>query len=225
MFFSFLCFTSCDILSLFRAKRPRHTEPAQKRRRTTSRKQISVYIIANQNIRIHKPSPPRIIIAKQGMRRIDNSMHRKSRRLLKNIVILSIENPQSHTDNARKYGAQKIADTLRTRMLGKSPVCHNSVVGKKAKCWEAANSASSGAKSKFPGKKKSFQPMLFARLARRTREHQPERIACLGIESSGSRTHDRLLRRDAHRFPFRELHCPVMPDFPAFPADFYVADC
>ena len=41
-------------------------------------------------------------------------------------------------------------------MLGKSPVCHNSVVGKKAKCWEAANSASSGAKSKFPGKKKIF---------------------------------------------------------------------
>lgn len=33
-----------------------------------------------------------------------------------------------------------------------------------------------------------------------------------------------LLRRDAHRFPFRELHCPVMPDFPAFPADFYVFD-
>ena len=49
--------------------------------------------------------------------------------------------------------AQKIADTLRTRMLGKSPVCQNSVVGKKAKCWKAANSAGSGAKSKFPGKK------------------------------------------------------------------------
>ena len=32
-------------------------------------------------------------IAKQGMRRVDNSMHRKSRRLLKNIVILSIANP------------------------------------------------------------------------------------------------------------------------------------
>ena len=96
---------------------------------------------------------------------------------------------------SKKRMAQKIADTLRTRMLGKSPVCHNSVVGKKAKCWEAANSASSGAKSKFPGKKKSFQPMLFARLARRTREHQPERIACLGIESSGIRTHGRLLRR------------------------------
>ena len=94
-------------------------------------------------------------IRKQGMRRVDNSMHRKSRRLLKNIVILSIENPQSHTDNARKYGAQKIADTLCTRMLGKSPVCQNSGVGKKAKCWEAANNASSGAKSGFPieGKK------------------------------------------------------------------------
>ena len=46
--------------------------------------------------------------------------------------------------NAR---TQKIAGTPCTRMLGKSPVCHNSVVGKKAKCWEAANS---GAKSRFP---------------------------------------------------------------------------
>ena len=54
---------------------------------------------------------------------------------------------------SKKRMAQKIADTLRTRMLGKSPVCHNSVVGKKAKCWKAANSAGSGAKSKFPGKK------------------------------------------------------------------------
>ena len=144
-------------------------------------------------------------------------MHRKSRRLLKNIVILSIENPQSHTDNARKYGAQKIADTLRTRMLGKSPVCQNSVVGKKAKCWEAANSASSGAKSKFPGKKKSFQPMLFARLARRTREHQPERIACLGIESIGSQTHDRLLRRAKKRSPLSASECLQMPKYQRFP--------
>ena len=151
------------------------------------------------------------------MRRIDNSMHRKSRRLLKNIVILSIENPQSHTDNSRKCGAQKIADTLRTRMLGKSLVCQNSVVGKKAKCWEAANSASSGAKSKFPGKKKSFQPMLFARLARRTREHQPERIACLGIESSGSRTHDLLLRRAKKRSPLSASECLQMPKYQRFP--------
>ena len=43
-------------------------------------------------------------------------------------------------------------------------------------------------------------------------------------DPSGSRTHGLPLRRDAHRFPFRELHCPVMPDFPAFPADFYVFD-
>ena len=204
MFFSFLCFTSCDILSLFRAKRPRHTEPAQKRRRTTSHKQISVYIIANQNIRIHKPSPPRIIIAKQGMRRIDNSMHRKSSRLLKNIVILSIENPQSHTDNARKYGAQKIADTLCTRMLGKSPVCQNSGVGKKGEMLESCQQRQQRGKKQISNRrqKNSFQPMLFARLARRTREHQPERIACLGIEPSGSRTHDRLLRSGVVHLPF-----------------------
>ena len=92
------------------------------------------------------------------MRGVDNSMHRKSRRLLKNIVILSIENPQSHTDNARKYGAQKIADTLCTRMLGKSPVCQNSGVGKKAKCWKAANNASSSAKHRFPIEGKKFFP-------------------------------------------------------------------
>lgn len=98
---------------------------------------ISVYIIANQNIRIHKPSPPRIIIAKQGMRSVDNSMHRKSRRLLKNIVILPVENPSHHADNAKKCGAQKIADTLCTRMLGKSPVCQNSGVGKKGEMLES----------------------------------------------------------------------------------------
>ena len=98
------------------------------------------------------------------------------------------------------------------------------------RCWqkgemlESCQQRRQRRKKQISGQKKSFQPMLFARLARRTREHQPERIACLGIESSGSRTHGRLLRRDAHRFPFRELHCPVMPDFPAFPADFYVFD-
>ena len=102
-------------------------------------------------------------------------------------------------------------------MLGKSLVCQNSVVGKKAKCWEAANSASSGAKIKFPGKKKSFQPMLFARLARRTREHQPERIACLGIESSGSRTHDLLLRRAKKRSPLSASECLQMPKYQRFP--------
>ena len=127
---------------------------------------------------------------------VDNSMHRKSRRLLKNIVILSIENPQSHTDNARKYGAQKIADTLCTRMLGKSPVCQNSGVGKKGEMLESCQQRQQRGKKQISNRrqKNSFQPMLFARLPTRTREHQPERIACLGIESSGSRTHDLLLR-------------------------------
>ena len=71
------------------------------------------------------------------MRRVDNSMHRKSRRLLKNIVILPVENSSHHTDNAKKCGAQKIADTLCTRMLGKSPVCQNSGVGKKGEMLES----------------------------------------------------------------------------------------
>ena len=187
---------------------------------------ISVYIIANQNIRIHKPSPPRIIIAKQGMRRIDNSMHRKSRQLLKSIVILSIENPQSHTDNARKYGAQKIADTLRTRMLGKSPVCQNSGVGKKGEMSESCQQRQQWSKTSISNRK---QKILSSRCSLRVCQHahtsiNQKKIVYLGNESSGSRTHDLLLRRDAHRFPFRELHCPVMPDFPAFPADFYVFD-
>ena len=164
-------------------------------------------------------------IAKQGMRRVDNSIHRKSRRLLKNIVILPVENPSHHTDNAKKCGAQKIADTLRTRMLGKSPVCQNSGVGKKAKCWKTAINASSGAKHRFPIEGKKFFPADVLRAFANTHARTSTRkIYLFGNEPSGSRTHDRLLRRDAHRFPFRELHCPVMPDFPAFPADFYVFD-
>lgn len=158
---------------------------------------ISVYIIANQNIRIHKPSPPRIIIAKQGMGRVDNSMHRKSRRLLKNIVIFPVENPSHHTDNAKKCGAQKIADTLRTRMLGKSPVCQNSGVGKKGEMLESCQQRQQRGKKQISNRrqKNSFQPMSFARLPTRTHEHQPEKIVYLGNEPSGSRTHDRLLRR------------------------------
>ena len=143
-------------------------------------------------------------IAKQGMRRVDNSMHRKSRRLLKNIVILPVENPSHHADNAKKCGAQKIADTLRTRMLGKSPVCQNSGVGKKGEMLESCQHHQQRGKKQISNRrqKNSFQPMFFARLARRTREHQPERIACLGIESSGSRTHDLLLRSGVVHLPF-----------------------
>ena len=65
--------------------------------------------------------------------------------------------------------------------------------------------------------KKSFQPMLFARLARRTREHQPERITCLGIEPSGSRTHDLLLRRAKKRSPLSVSECLQMPKYQRFP--------
>jgi len=153
-------------------------------------------------------------IAKQGMRRVDNSMHRKSRRLLKNIVILSIENPQSHTDNARKYGVQKIADTLCTRMLGKSPVCQNSGVGKKGEMLESCQQRQQRGKKQISNRrqKNSFQLMSFVRLPTRTREHQPERIACLGIESSGSRTHDRLLRKTHSPLPIVSLGVPRNAD-------------
>ena len=126
-------------------------------------------------------------IAKQGMRRIDNSMHRKSRRLLKNIVILSIENPQSHTDNSRKYGAQKIADTLCTRMLGKSPVCQNSGVGKKGEMLGSCQQRQQRRKKQISNRrqKNSFQPMFFARLPTRTRERQPERFIYLVMSPVG----------------------------------------
>ena len=103
---------------------------------------------------------------------------------------------------SKKRRAQKIAGTLRTRMLGKSPVCQNSGVGKKGEMLESCQQCQQRGKKQISGQKKSFQPMLFARLARRTREHQPERIACLGIESSGSRTHDLLLRSGVVHLPF-----------------------
>ena len=119
---------------------------------------------------------------KQGMRRVNNSMHRKSRRLLRSIVILSIENPSNHTDNAKKCGAQKIADTLRTRMLGKSPVCQNSGVGKKGEMLENCQQRQQQSKKQISNRrqKNSFRPMLFARLPTRTHEHQPEKIVYLG---------------------------------------------
>lgn len=112
---------------------------------------------------------------------------------------------------------QKIADTLRTRMLGKSPVCQNRGVGKKSEMLESCQQRQQRRKKQISGQKKSFQPMLFARLARRTREHQPERIACLGIESSGSRTHDLLLRRAKKRSPLSASECLQMPKYQRFP--------
>ena len=69
-------------------------------------------------------------IRKQGMRRVDNSMHRKSSRLLKNIVILSIENPQSHTDNVKKtQGAENCwhAVHANVRQIARLP---------EQRCWQ-----------------------------------------------------------------------------------------
>ena len=96
---------------------------------------------------------------------------------------------------------------------------------KKAKCRKAANSASSGAKRRFPIESKKFFPADVLCAFANTHARASTRKNCLyGNEPGGNRTHDLLLRRDAHRFPSRELHCPVMPDFPGFPADFYVFD-
>lgn len=93
------------------------------------------------------------------------------------------------------------------------------------RCWQKGEMLESCQQRQQRGKKQisnrrqknSFQPMFFARLARRTREHQPERIACLGIESSGSRTHDLLLRRAKKRSPLSASECLQMPKYQRFP--------
>ena len=143
-------------------------------------------------------------IRKQGMRGVDNSMHRKSRRLLKNIVILSIENPQSHTDNARKYRAQKIADTLCTRMLGKSPVCQNIGVGKKGEMLESCQHHQQRGKKQISNRRqKKFFPADALRTFGKTHARTSTRkIYLFGNEPSGSRTHDRLLRSGVVHLPF-----------------------
>ena len=104
-------------------------------------------------------------------------------------------------------------------MIGKSPVCQNSGVGKKGEMLESCQQRQQRGKKQISNRrqKNSFQPMLFARLPTRTHEHQPERIVCLGIESSGSRTHDRLLRRAKKRSPLSASECLQMPKYQRFP--------
>ena len=87
-----------------------------------------------------------------------------------------------HTDNVKKCGVQKIAVTLRTRMLGKSPGCQNSGVGKKGEMLENCQQRQQQIKKQISNRrqKNSFRPMLFARLPTRTHEHQPEKIVYLG---------------------------------------------
>ena len=145
-------------------------------------------------------------------------MHRKSRRLLKNIVILSVENPSNHTDNAKKCGAQKIADTLRTRMLGKSPVCQNSGVGKKGEMLENCHQRQQRSKTQISNRR---QKILSGRCSSRVCQHAQERKArknrqC-NNEPSGSRTHDRLLRRAKKRSPLSASECLQMPKYQRFP--------
>ena len=132
---------------------------------------------------------------------------------------MSVENPSNHTDNAKKCGAQKIADTLRTRMLGKSPVCQNSGVGKKAKCWKAANSASSGAKSKFPieGKK-----ILSSRCSSRVCQHARENISqkellVWGLSPMGVEPTTYCLGERKKRSPLSASECLQMPKYQRFP--------
>ncbi len=104
-------------------------------------------------------------------------------------------------------------------VLGKSPVCQNSGVGKKGEMLESCQQRQQRGKKQISNRrqKNSFQPMLFARLPTRTHEHQPERIVCLGIESSGSRTHDRLLRRAKKCSPLSASECLQMPKYQRFP--------
>ena len=104
-------------------------------------------------------------------------------------------------------------------VLGKSPVCQNSGVGKKGEMLENCHQRQQRSKKQISNRrqKNSFQPMFFARLPTRTREHQPERIACLGIESSGSRTHDLLLRRAKKRSLSSASECLHIPKFQRFP--------
>mgnify|MGYP007050377253 CR=1 FL=1 len=68
-------------------------------------------------------------------------------------------------------------------MLGKSPVCQNSGVGKKGEMLESCQQRQQRGKKQISNRrqKNSFQPMLFARLPTRTQERQPERIVHCGL--------------------------------------------
>ena len=101
-------------------------------------------------------------------------------------------------------------------VLGKSPVCQNSGVGKKAKCWEAANSASSGAKSKFPGKK-NLSSRCSSRVWQDARENISQKellvwgLSPVGVEPTtyclGGRKTVRLC------VPSSALECLILLDF------------
>jgi len=70
-------------------------------------------------------------------------------------------------------------------MLGKSPVCQNSGVGKKGEMLGSCQQRQQRRKKQISGQKKSFQLMSFARLPTRTRERQPERFIYLVMSPVG----------------------------------------
>ena len=72
-------------------------------------------------------------------------------------------------------------------VLGKSPVCQNSGVGKKGEMLESCQQRQQRGKKQISNRrqKNSFQPMFFARLPTRTRERQPERFIYLVMSPVG----------------------------------------
>ena len=84
-----------------------------------------------------------------------------------------------HTDNVKKCGVQKIADTLCTRMLGKSPVCQNSGVGKKGEMLESCQHHQQRAKSRFPIEGKKIFPADVLRAFDNTQTRSSTRKNCL----------------------------------------------
>ena len=92
------------------------------------------------------------------------------------------------------------------------------MLAKKAKCWKAANSASSGAKHRFPIEGKKFFPTDVLRAFANTHARTSTRkIYLFGNEPSGSRTHDRLLRRAKKRSLSSASECLHIPKFQRFP--------
>ena len=106
------------------------------------------------------------------------------------------------------------------------PFARTAVLAKKAKCWKAANNASSGAKSRFPIEGKKIFPADVLRAFDNTQTRASARKNCLlGIESSGSRTPDLSLRRAKKRSPLSASECLQMPKYQRFPpfSDFRIS--
>ena len=75
---------------------------------------------------------------------------------------------------SKKRMAQKIADTLRTRMLGKSPVCQNSGVGKKGEMSESCQQRQQWSKTSISNRK---QKILSSRCSLRVWQDARENIS------------------------------------------------